>query len=65
MISEVDIRDWDRAEKIIEQIDVIDHDEYRNGALTVDEYIFLIKLIDKARATPKSKIPAILSWFKP
>lgn len=49
MISEIDIRDWEKAERIIEDVDVIDHDDYKAGALLINDYTFLIDLVRKMK----------------
>jgi hypothetical protein len=64
-LSEIDIKDWDRAENIIDNLEVSNPETYSRTALYSEDYVFLMQLIKKARKTYKvPKIPAILSWWK-
>lgn len=64
MISEIDVRDWDRAEEIIDSMNVIAPEHCEEGLL-YDDYKFLINLFQQAKSNyDKAKVPAILSWWK-
>ena len=58
MISEVDIRDWDRAYQIIDEADTNALLEGKNGPFSYQDYLFLINLIE-AQKKMATKIPRL------
>lgn len=66
-LSDIDIRDWDRAEKIVSTLKVEGDEDYKHidGILTWEQYSFLMDTILRAKAQyKKPKLPAILSWWR-
>lgn len=61
MISEVDLRDWERAEDIIDSLKVAHEQHFEDGVLTFDDYRFLSGLIQRQL----TKFPQIPALFKP
>lgn len=58
MISEIDIRDWEKVERIIDDVSV---SEWKCGALSYVDYNFLMDFIKKG----KSMYPQTPALFKP
>lgn len=59
MISEIDIRDWQRAEKIVEQIPLASDGAF-NNLPNYEDWDFLMKLIEKQL----DGVPQVPALFK-
>lgn len=54
----IEINEWEKAERIIDEISV---SEWKCGALSFNDYHFLMNLIDKG----KKQCPQVPALFKP
>lgn len=58
MISEVDIRDWDRAYQIIDDADTVALENGKDSPFLYSDYLFLVELIEKQKKEAK-KVPSL------
>lgn len=62
MISEIDVRDWDRAEYLIGKMPIANEETYLSYALQWEDFLFLRDLIEAQRRAAK-KVPWLQRVF--